>query len=34
MEEAKATISGANSAHLEEEKLQVFNNFLEKLSKI
>ena len=34
IEEAKATISSANSAHLEEEKLQVFNNFLEKLSKI
>ena len=34
IEEARATISGANSAHLEEEKLQVFNNFLEKLSKI
>jgi len=34
MEEARATISRANSAHLEEEKLQVFNNFLEKLSKI
>ena len=34
MEEARATISSANSAHLEEEKLQVFNNFLEKLSKI
>ena len=34
IEEAKATISSANSAHLEEEELQVFNNFLEKLSKI
>jgi hypothetical protein len=34
IDEAKATISSANSAHLEEEKLQVFNNFLEKLSKI
>ena len=34
IEEAKATISSANSAHLEEEKLQVFNNFLQKLSKI
>jgi hypothetical protein len=34
IEEARATISSANSAHLEEEKLQVFNNFLEKLSKI
>ena len=34
IEEARATISGANSAHLEEEKLQVFNNFLNKLSKI
>lgn len=34
IEEAKATISSANSAHLEEEKLQVFNNFMEKLSKI
>ena len=34
IEEAKATISSANSAHLEEEKLQVFNNFLNKLSKI
>jgi len=34
IEEAQATISSANSAHLEEEKLQVFNNFLQKLSKI
>ena len=34
MEEARATISRANSAHLEEEKLKVFNIFLEKLSKI
>jgi len=34
IEEAKATISSANYAHLEEEKLQVFNNFLQKLSKI
>ena len=34
IDEAKATISSANSAHLEEEKLQVFNNFLQKLSKI
>ena len=34
IEEARATISSANSAHLEEEKLQVFNNFLQKLSKI
>ena len=34
IEEAKATISSANTAQLEEEKLQVFNNFLEKLSKI
>jgi hypothetical protein len=34
IEEAKATISSANSAHLEEEELQVFNNFLQKLSKI
>jgi hypothetical protein len=34
IEEARAKISSANSAHLEEEKLQVFTNFLDKLSKI
>ena len=34
IEEAKNAISGANIAQLEEEKLQVFSNFIEKLSKI
>ena len=34
IEEAKSTISRANIADLEEEKMQVFSNFLEKLSKI
>ena len=34
IEEAKSTISRANIADLEEEKMQVFSNFLDKLSKI
>ena len=34
IEEAKSTISRANIADLEEEKMQFFSNFLEKLSKI
>jgi hypothetical protein len=34
IEEAKSTISRANIADLEEEKLQVFSNFIHKLSKI
>ena len=34
IEEAKSTISRANIADLEEEKLQVFSNFIDKLSKI
>ena len=34
IEEAKSTISKANIRDLEEEKMQVFNNFLNKLSKI
>ena len=34
IEEAKNAISGANIAQLDEEKLQVFSNFIEKLSKI
>ena len=34
IEEAKSTISRANIADLEEEKMQVSSNFLEKLSKI
>ena len=32
--EAKSTISRANIADLEEEKMQVFSNFIDKLSKI
>lgn len=34
IEEAKTSISRANIRDLEEEKMQVFNNFLNKLSKI
>tara|TARA_B100000459_G_scaffold80440_1_gene44909 strand:+ start:1758 stop:2417 length:660 start_codon:yes stop_codon:yes gene_type:complete len=34
IEEAQNTISRANLADLEEEKMQVFSNFLDKLSKI
>ena len=34
IEEAKSTISRANIRDLEEEKMQVFSNFLDKLSKI
>lgn len=34
IEEAKSTISRANIADLEEEKMQVFSNFINKLSKI
>ena len=34
IEEAKSTISRANIADLEEEKMQVFSNFIDKLSKI
>ena len=34
IEEAKTSISKANIRDLEEEKMQVFNNFLNKLSKI
>ena len=34
IEEAKSTISRASLADLEEEKMQVFSNFLDKLSKI
>ena len=34
IEESKAIISGANSNQLEEAKIAVFNNFLQKLSKI
>ena len=34
IEEARSTISRANIADLEEEKLQVFSNFIHKLSKI
>tara|TARA_B100000131_G_scaffold33296_1_gene30819 strand:+ start:1271 stop:1930 length:660 start_codon:yes stop_codon:yes gene_type:complete len=34
IEEAKSTISRASIADLEEEKLQVFSNFIHKLSKI
>ena len=34
IEEAKSTISRASIADLEEEKMQVFSNFLDKLSKI
>ena len=34
IEEAQNTISRANIADLEEEKMQVFSNFIQKLSKI
>ena len=34
IDEAKSTISRANIRDLEEEKMQVFSNFLDKLSKI
>jgi len=34
IEEAKSTISKANIRDLEEEKMQVFSNFIDKLSKI
>ena len=34
IEEAQNTISRASLADLEEEKMQVFSNFLDKLSKI
>jgi len=34
IEEAQSTISRASLADLEEEKMQVFSNFLDKLSKI